>query len=135
MSEMSSYIEREGLKERIKFTGYIADEDLRALYSSCAVCVYPSLYEGFGLPPLEAMACGTPVVTSNVSSLPEVAGGAALLVDPYDADAIAEGICLAVSDHRLRADLIRRGAERARSFSWAQSVKRIHEIYMEVAQA
>jgi glycosyltransferase involved in cell wall biosynthesis len=96
--------------------------------------VFPSLYEGFGLPPLEAMACGTPVVTSNVSSLPEVAGGAALLVDPYDADAIARGITQAVTDEALRADLIARGRERARSFSWKQSVRRIHDIYMEVAQ-
>jgi glycosyltransferase involved in cell wall biosynthesis len=108
---------------------------LAAFYRLARAFVFPSLYEGFGLPPLEAMACGTPVVTSNVSSLPEVAGGAALLVDPYDAEAIAEGICLSVSDHTLRADLIRRGHERARSFSWAQSVKKIHEIYMEVAQA
>ena len=100
-----------------------------------ACFVFPSLYEGFGLPPLEAMACGAPVVTSNVSSLPEVAGGAALLVDPYDADSIASGITAAVNDETLRADLIRKGKERARSFSWTQSVRRIHEIYMEVAKA
>ena len=79
------------------------------------------------------MACGSPVVTSNVSSLPEVAGGAALLVDPYDADAIAGGIVRAVTDETLRADLITRGLERARSFSWPQSVRKIHEIYMQVA--
>ena len=99
-------------------------ETLAAFYRLARAFVFPSLYEGFGLPPLEAMACGTPVVTSNVSSLPEVAGGAALLVDPYDVDAIADGIVRAVTDETLRADLIARGTERARSFSWAQSVKR-----------
>jgi glycosyltransferase involved in cell wall biosynthesis len=74
------------------------------------------------------------VVTSNVSSLPEIAGGAALLVDPYNVDSIAEGICRAVGDETLRADLVTRGLERARSFSWEQSVRRIHQIYMEVAK-
>jgi glycosyltransferase involved in cell wall biosynthesis len=81
------------------------------------------------------MACGTPVVTSNVSSLPEIAGGAALLVDPYNVDSIAEGMCRAVADETLRADLVTRGLERARSFSWEQSVRRTHQIYMEVAQS
>ena len=109
-------------------------ETLAAFYRLARVFVFPSLYEGFGLPPLEAMACGCPVVTSNVSSLPEVAGGAALLVDPYDEDAIANGIVAAVTDESLRADLIERGIERARSFSWTQSVKKIHEIYMQVAK-
>ena len=90
-------------------------ETLAAFYRLARAFVFPSLYEGFGLPPLEAMACGTPVVTSNVSSLPEVAGGAALLVDPYDADAIADGIRRAVTDETLRADLIaKRPRARAR---------------------
>jgi alpha-1,3-rhamnosyl/mannosyltransferase len=108
------------------------DHDLRALYSACAMFAFLSLDEGFGLPPLEAMACGTPVVTSNVSSLPEIAGGAALLVDPYDPASIADGITRAVSDERLRAELIERGLARARDFSWAQSVAAVHRIYMEV---
>jgi glycosyltransferase involved in cell wall biosynthesis len=78
------------------------------------------------------MACGAPVVTSNVSSLPEVAGGAALLVDPYDEEAIANGIVSAVTDEALRASLIAKGKQRGREFSWKQSVQKIHEIYMQV---
>ena len=128
-------VHKHKLDKHVRFLGFQPIETLTAFYRLARAFVFPSLYEGFGLPPLEAMACGTPVVTSNVSSLPEVAGGAALLVDPYDADAIAEAICLAVSDQALRADLVRRGHERARSFSWTQSVKRIHEIYMQVAES
>ena len=95
--------------------------------------MFPSLYEGFGLPPLEAMACGTPVVTSNVSSLPEVAGGAALLVDPHDADVDCRRHRRAVTDEALRAELIARGLARAREFSWAESVApRSTRIYMDV---
>ena len=85
------------------------------------------------MPPLEAMACGTPVVTSNVSSLPEVCGDAALLVDPHDSNAIADAIILAVTDETLRAGLIAKGLARARDFSWQQSVGKIHQIYMDVA--
>ncbi len=80
------------------------------------------------------MACGAPVVTSNVSSLPEVAGGAALLVDPYDEDAIASAMVRATTDDYLRTELIEKGRQRARSFSWAQSVRKIHDIYMQVAR-
>ena len=126
-------VHKHKLDKHVRFLGFQPMETLAAFYRLARVFVFPSLYEGFGLPPLEAMACGAPVVTSNVSSLPEVAGGAALLVDPYDEEAIAAGIVRAVTDESLRADLIARGRERARSFSWAQSVRRIHEIYMEVA--
>jgi glycosyltransferase involved in cell wall biosynthesis len=98
------------------------------------VFVFPSLYEGFGLPPLEAMASGTPVVTSNVSSLPEVAGDAALLVDPYDPTAIADGIYTVLSDVAVRSDLRQKGLARAKQFSWAASVRRVWNIYKEVAE-
>jgi glycosyltransferase involved in cell wall biosynthesis len=128
-------VHKHKLDKHVRFLGFQPMETLAAFYRLARAFVFPSLYEGFGLPPLEAMACGTPVVTSNVSSLPEVAGGAALLVDPYDAGAIAAGICQALTDEPLRAELTARGQERARSFSWAQSVKKIHEIYMQVAQA
>lgn len=127
-------VHKHKLDKHVRFLGFQPMETLAAFYRLARAFVFPSLYEGFGLPALEAMACGCPVVTSDVSSLPEVAGGAALLVDPYDADAIARGIVQAVTDEPLRADLIVRGQERARSFSWAQSVKKIHEIYMEVAE-
>jgi glycosyltransferase involved in cell wall biosynthesis len=102
------------------------------MYRLSGVFVFPSLYEGFGLPPLEAMASGTPVVTSNVSSLPEVAGDAAMLVDPYDPGALADAMVRVLTDESLRKDLRRRGLERARQFSWEQSVARIRRIYDEI---
>ena len=102
------------------------------MYRLAGVFVFPSLYEGFGLPPLEAMASGTPVVTSNVSSLPEVAGDAAVLVDPYDPQAIADGIYQVLTDEQLRRDLRRKGVARAGMFSWEQSVRRVRAIYGEV---
>jgi glycosyltransferase involved in cell wall biosynthesis len=99
------------------------------------VFVFPSLYEGFGLPPLEAMAAGAPVVTSNVSSLPEVVGDAALLIDPMDSGSIADAMARILTDATLRADLIRRGHERVKTFSWEASVKRVRAVYSEVAKA
>ncbi|HJU74192.1 MAG TPA: glycosyltransferase family 1 protein, partial [Gemmatimonadaceae bacterium] len=125
-------VHRHRLDKYVRFLGFQPYDTLAAFYRLARAFVFPSLYEGFGLPPLEAMACGTPVVTSNVSSLPEIAGTAALLVDPYEPASIAEGITRAVSDERVRADLIARGLARARDFSWAQSVAAIHGIYMDV---
>ena len=109
------------------------DDTLAALYRLATVFVFPSLYEGFGLPPLEAMASGTPVVTSNTSSLPEVVGDAAVLVDPYSAESIADGMQQVLSDEVLRQTMTARGLARAREFSWEASVRRIHEVYVEVA--
>ena len=108
-------------------------ETLAALYRLASVFVFPSLYEGFGLPPLEAMASGTPVVTSNVSSLPEVVGDAAVLVDPYDVASIVDGVRRVLTQPQLATDLRRKGLVRAREFSWERSVARIREIYFEVA--
>ncbi len=125
-------VHRHKLHKHVRFLGFVADHTLAALYRLAAVFVFPSLYEGFGLPPLEAMASGTPVVTSNVSSLPEVAGDAALLVDPYDEEAIAGALRMVLTDDVLRADLRARGLARAREFSWARSVQRVREIYAEV---
>ena len=116
----------------VRFLGYVPDKTLAVLYRLASVFVFPSLYEGFGLPPLEAMASGTPVVTSNVSSLPEVVGDAAVLVDPYSAEAIADGIIRVLRSTHLREDLRRRGLERVKDYSWARSVKRVREIYGEV---
>jgi glycosyltransferase involved in cell wall biosynthesis len=110
------------------------EETLAVMYRLASVFVFPSLYEGFGLPPLEAMASGTPVVTSNVSSLPEVAGNAALLVDPMNPEAIADGIQRVLTDDRLRQHLRERGIARARQFSWETSVRRVREIYEAVGQ-
>jgi glycosyltransferase involved in cell wall biosynthesis len=121
------------LHKFVRFLGYLPEETLAVMYRLAGVFVFPSLYEGFGLPPLEAMASGTPVVTSNVSSLPEVAGDAAVLVDPYDAHAIAEGIHRVLTDETLRRDLRKKGVARAGMFSWETSVRRVHKIYMQVA--
>ena len=120
------------LHKYVRFLGYLPEETLAVMYRLAGVFVFPSLYEGFGLPPLEAMASGTPVVTSNVSSLPEVAGGAALLVDPYDPVAIADGICKVLTDEGLRRDLREKGLARARQFSWEESVRRVRAIYGEI---
>ncbi len=126
-------VHRYQLHKYVRFLGYLPEETLAVMYRLAGVFVFPSLYEGFGLPPLEAMASGTPVVTSNVSSLPEVAGDAALLVDPYDPSAIADGIYKVLTDETLRRDLRQKGLARARQFSWEDSVRRVREIYGEVA--
>jgi len=120
------------LHKHVRFLGYMSQETLAVMYRLAGVFVFPSLYEGFGLPPLEAMASGTPVVTSNVSSLPEVAGDAALLVDPYDPEAIGDGIYRVLTDEALRCGLRQRGIARARQFSWEASVSRVREIYGQV---
>jgi len=125
-------VHRHKLHKHVRFFGFVPDHTLAALYRLAAVFVFPSLYEGFGLPPLEAMASGTPVVTSNVSSLPEVVGDAALMVDPYDCEAIAGAIRMLLTDDTLRADLRARGLARAKEFSWAKAAERVREIYAEV---
>ena len=124
-------VHRHQLHKYVRFLGYMPEETLAVMYRLAAVFVFPSLYEGFGLPPIEAMASGTPVVTSNVSSLPEVAGDAALLVDPYDPAAIADGIDRVLRDESLRRDLRVKGLARAKQFSWESSVRRVHDIYMQ----
>lgn len=106
------------VRNRIVHLGYLPDEELPALYSAAAVFAFPSLYEGFGMPLLESMACGTPVVTSNRSALPEIAGGSAILVDPLDPSAIAAGIHRVLYDEQLRESLVTGGFERVKSFGW-----------------
>ena len=125
-------VHRYKLHKHVRFFGFVPDQTLAALYRLAAVFVFPSLYEGFGLPPLEAMASGTPVITSNVSSLPEVVGDAAVLIDPYDPEAIADAMRRVLTDEALRQQLKERGQVRARQFSWDRSVRRVHEIYEEV---
>jgi glycosyltransferase involved in cell wall biosynthesis len=120
------------LHQHVRFFGFVPEATLAVLYRRAVMFVFPSLYEGFGLPPLEAMAAGTPVITSNVSSLPEVVGDAALLVDPMDAGAIADAMARVLADAALRRDLIRRGQERVHAFSWERSVARIRQVYGEV---
>jgi len=122
-----------GLEDGVRFPGHIEQDDLAALYSQATVFAYPSLWEGFGLPVLEAMACGAPVLTSSVSSLPEVAGDAALLVPPTDVDAIAEGLGRLLRDGVLRADLAERGLRRAGLFSWERCARETLAVYEAVA--
>ena len=126
-------VHRHQLHQHVRFLGFVPDATLAVLYRLAAVFVFPSLYEGFGFPPLEAMASGTPVITSNVSSLPEVVGDAALLIDPLDPQAIADAMARVLTDEALRADLIRRGHARVQAFRWERSVARIRDVYREVA--
>jgi glycosyltransferase involved in cell wall biosynthesis len=125
-------VHRHKLHKYVRFFGFVPDRTLAILYRLAAVFVFPSLYEGFGLPPLEAMASGTPVITSNVSSLPEVVGDAALLVNPLEPQAIADAMRRVLTDAALRDDLRARGLVRARQFSWERSIRRVREIYGEV---
>ena len=125
-------VHRHKLHKHVRFFGFVPDQTLAILYRLAGVFVFPSLHEGFGLPPLEAMSSGTPVVTSNLSSLPEVVGDAALLIDPYDPQAIADAMRRVLTEPALRDDLRRRGFERVRHFSWERSVARVRQIYDEV---
>jgi glycosyltransferase involved in cell wall biosynthesis len=126
-------VHRHKLHKQVRFLGYVADDQLAILYRLASVFVFPSLYEGFGLPPLEAMASGTPVVASNVSSLPEVVGDAAVLVNPYDVDAIVDGLRQVLTDPVLAADMSRKGIDRAREFSWERSVAKTWAVYQTIA--
>jgi glycosyltransferase involved in cell wall biosynthesis len=121
--------ENSQLKKRIVFTGYVPDQDLAPIYSGALTFVYPSLYEGFGLPPLEAMQCGTPVITSNSSSLPEVVGDAGILVDPKDQSELSHAIWRLANDAELRLDLSQKSLVRAQQFSWEKCVDKTISVY------
>jgi glycosyltransferase involved in cell wall biosynthesis len=123
-------VEEAGVRQDVRFFGFVPAHTLSALYRLASVFAFPSLYEGFGLPPLEAMACGTPVVTSRISSIPEVVGDAAVLVDPHSVEDIAGGLERVLGDAALRDDLVARGRERVQHFSWERSVRAIHAGYM-----
>lgn len=125
-------VEGAGVRQDVRFFGFVPHRTLAALYRMASAFAFPSLYEGFGLPPLEAMACGTPVVTSRLSSLPEVVDDAAVLVDPYSVEDIARGLRLVLQDEALRAELIGKGYARADSFSWERSVAAVHAGYLKV---
>lgn len=121
-----------GLQENVVFPGYIAANDAPILLSGALLFVFPSLYEGFGIPPLEAMACGTPVITSNSSSLPEVTGDAAILTDPLDIQGLKNAMQKLINSPELRLELKEKGKLRAEQFSWRASAKRLLDIYNEV---
>jgi glycosyltransferase involved in cell wall biosynthesis len=127
--ELFGTIDNLNLQNDIIFTGYVPEEDLPALYNAAELFVYPSIYEGFGLPPLESMACGTPVITSNTSSLPEVVGDAGIMVDPYDVDGLADAMYEVLSIDGLREDMIKKGLERAKMFSWKKCAMETLKVY------
>ena len=137
-SEVSQYsklrraVHQYGLRKHVRFLGFQTEANLAVLYRLASVFVIPSLYEGFGLSPLEALASDTPVVASNASSLPEVLGDAAILVDPYEVRAIADGIVTALEDSDVIRDLKRKGRVRVEHFSWEHSINRVKRIYQEV---
>jgi glycosyltransferase involved in cell wall biosynthesis len=126
-------IEASPLRHRIRLLGYLPDRFLPAAYCGAEVFVYPSVHEGFGLPPLEAMACGVPVLTSNVTSLPEVVGDAAMCVDPFDVEALACGLETLLGDAALRADMSVQGRRRAERFRWSQVAEQTLAVYAEAA--
>lgn len=132
--EIFAQVRKLGLTGRVVLTGYVPDADLAALLSGALAFVFPSLYEGFGLPVLEAMACGTPVVCSGVSSLPEVAGDAALLVDPLDVEALAEALGRIATDDELRASLVGRGFGQVRRFSWRRCAEQTLQVLEETGR-
>lgn len=132
--EVFDLVKELNLSSDITFTGYVPKEDLVTLYNLADVFVYPSFYEGAGLPILEAFACGVPVVTSNCSCMPEIAGEAAVLVDPYEPKEIADGVLKALQDEGLRGRLRERGLLRAREFSWERTAREVLEVFEEVAR-
>lgn len=125
-------IETLGLQDEVRMLGYVDEGDLPALYTGADVFCFPTLYEGFGIPVLEAMACGTPVVASNTSSLPEAAGDAALLVSPTDTEAMAEALGRAITNTDMRERLIQSGLVQCQRFSWSDSARDLHMAYMDL---
>ncbi len=131
-SELEQKAQQMGLEGRVRFIGYVPEADLPALYSGATVFCYPSLYEGFGLPPLEAMACGTPTVTSRTSSLPEVVGDAALTVDPTSVESIAIALRRFLQNAELRETYRQKGLQRAATFSWQRTAQLTRGVYDQV---
>ncbi|MDI6891770.1 MAG: glycosyltransferase family 1 protein [Actinomycetota bacterium] len=132
--EPKSLVEQFGMEKDVLFPGFVEKEDLPMLYNAADVLVFPSFYEGFGLPPLEAMACGTPVVCSNAASLLEVAGDAVLMVDPNDVRGLAAAISDVISDESLRKSLKEKGLARAAQFSWQRTAEQTLEIYNGISK-
>lgn len=130
--KIRSLVAKLGLDAKVIFTGFVPEEDLPTLYSAASVFVFPSLYEGFGLPPLEAMACGTPVVASNTSSLPEVIGDAGVLVNPFSIDEIVGAMRSVFEKKSQQREMSCKGVERARRFSWEETARKTLKVYRQV---
>ncbi len=129
--DLFAYVKGRDLGDRLRWTGYVSDEDLCALYSSCRVFIYPSIYEGFGLPPLEAMACGAPVITSRIPAIMETVGTAACLITPTDVDALSQRIIDLLKNTGERKKLSEAGQARAAEFSWERTARLTHDVYTE----
>ena len=127
-------IDEAGVRDAVILTGYVPETELPALYSGATCFVYPSYFEGFGLPPLEAMKCGAPVIVGNKTSLPEVVGDAALTVDPFDVDAIAAALERLLKDPELRRELSLKGQRRANAFDWQETARKTLKVYEEVVR-
>ncbi len=127
-------IKATGLEKNVIFTGYVAEEELPKWYNAADMLVYPCLYAGFGVPPLEAMACGTPVITSNTSSLPEVVGDAGVMVDPNDTDALSKSMFELLTNESRNEELVQRGLKRSKLFQWDESANTTGKIYRELDQ-
>ncbi len=132
MDDFAAAIRQRGLEDHVCLTGYLDDKDLAALYSSCKVFVYPSLYEGFGLPPLEAMACGAPVIASQIAAITETLGDAARLIDPRDVDDLALAMVEMLSDEKMRERFARAGVERVKQFTWEKTALETLKVYRDV---
>jgi len=133
-SEMLKKLSSLAITEDVTFVDYIPELELAYYYSSATLLAYPSLYEGFGLPPLEAMACGCPVVTANTSSLPEVVGEAGIMVNPYDTSSLAQAMRRVLTDDKLRDNMIRKGLEQSKKFSWEKTAELTQQVYNKVAR-
>jgi len=129
------HVKKTGMEDAVSFLDYVPDDDLPALFAACDAFVFPSLYEGFGLPPLEAMACGAPVIASNTSSLPEILGDAALLVDPRDVGAIADATERVIANAALRDELRAKGIAQAAKYSWERAAQETLRVYEQVGKA
>jgi glycosyltransferase involved in cell wall biosynthesis len=124
-----------GITKEVIFVEYVSELDLPYYYSSAALLAYPSLYEGFGLPPVETMACGCPVVTSTTSSMPEVVGKAGIMVNPNDTDSLAAAMSRVLTDDKLRDNMVRKGLEQSKKFSWEKAARQTMEVYQSVERS
>lgn len=132
--EIFKTVRQLGLQKEVIFTGYIPDGDLPSLYNAADLFVFPSIYEAFGLPPLEAMACGIPVITSDRGAFPEVVGDAGIMVDPYDVDGLAKAMQEVLTNDNLKQNMVKKGLKRAEMFSWEKCAKEVLEVYEELGR-
>ncbi|AOR22569.1 glycosyltransferase family 4 protein [Clostridium taeniosporum] len=133
--KLLNFVKNNNLEDNIIFPGYVSDNLLPIFYNACEVFVYPSFYEGFGLPPLEAMSCGAPVISSNISSIPEVTSTDAVLINPYDEDSLKNSLIKVLNNDNLKADLSKRGYNRSLQFTWRQTAKKTLDAYKKILQS